>query len=166
MSFRIKALGIISAATIAAAGAATPIIVDFEENRLTTYRDIVGVWTGCGGITEGMGPNMRFTPEECAKKNYDEVLKFAHGVDQAITRPMTLDQHIAFTSMAYNIGLGAFKNSTLVREFNRGNIIRACLEMVYAGPDREGWTKAGGKRTAGLVYRRLEEMDRCLKGQY
>lgn len=172
MTFRTKALGVAAAGTIgvgAIVSASLPFIERWEQGnqpQLVSYQDIVGVWTACGGVTDGIGPNMVFTEYECGELNRIEVEKCAVRVTRDVKRPMTMGQARAFTSFCYNLGQGAFSNSTMLREFNAGNTVKACLEMVYAGKDRKGWTKAGGKRVAGLVYRRLEEMDDCLKGEY
>ena len=150
----------------AALAVATPFIVGWEDNKLKSYQDIVGVWTVCGGLTEGVGPHTQKTQEQCDHENAKTVLKYAQAVDDMVTVPMTPERHAAITSLAYNVGITAVRRSTLIRKLNQGKTVEACLEFLYAGRDRQGWTKAGGKRVKGLVYRRLEEMDMCMRGAY
>lgn len=56
----------------------------------------------------------------------------------------------AVTSMAYNVGLGAFKASTLRRK---------CLarQWIGAGAEFHKWNKAGGRPVRGLTIRRALE---------
>lgn len=50
---------------------------------------------------------------------------FADGVALVMTRPMTDHQHEAMTSLAYNIGLSGFYDSTVRRKFNTGDFAAA-----------------------------------------
>ena len=56
----------------------------------------------------------------------------------------------ALVSFVYNVGPGAFANSTLLRKLNQGNFEGAALEF-------HRWNKAGGKVLPGLVRRRASE---------
>jgi lysozyme len=54
------------------------------------------------------------------------------------------------TSLAYNIGLDAFRASTLLRLYNAGNTAGAAAQF-----DR--WSRANGRVLRGLVARREAE---------
>ena len=75
---------------------------------------------------------------------------FADKIFPAIKVPVTQNQFDAICSLAYNIGVGAFLNSTLLKKLNAKDYIGASLEF-------EKWNKAGGVVLAGLVKRRLKE---------
>lgn len=78
--------------------------------------------------------------------------------------PGTTDnQMVAFTSLAYNIGLGGFEESTALREHNAGNTAAAAAAILL-------WNKAEDPNTGqlvvsdGLVKRRRREHDLYLSG--
>jgi lysozyme len=58
-------------------------------------------------------------------------------------------------SLAFNIGSGAFKKSTLVKELNQGNRYGAANQFLR-------WDKAGGRTLKGLTNRRKAERDQFL----
>ena len=76
----------------------------------------------------------------------DDAKKLRPLIDVALTN----DQYSAITSFAYNVGVGAFKRSTLRRKLNSGD---------FAGAAREfrKWNKSNGRVLAGLTRRRLSE---------
>lgn len=75
------------------------------------------------------------------------VAEFADGVESALTRKPTAHQAEAMTSLAYNVGLGGFRSSTVLRRFNAGDIKGAADAFLM-------WTKP-----AGLRDRRLAEIE-------
>jgi lysozyme len=72
-------------------------------------------------------------------------------VQSLIKVPVTDNQLIALSSLSYNIGINAFKNSTLFKLLNSG----ANKNDVAKQFDR--WIYAGGKVLDGLVKRRNAE---------
>ena len=126
-----------------------------EGVKLESYRDPVGIWTIGMGHTSMAGPphvvgGMKITLAEANTIFRRDVQKFADGVAVLIHVPLTQGQADALVSLAYNIGLGAFKNSTLLRRLNARD---------YEGAAREfpRWRKAGGRVLNGLVARRAAE---------
>jgi lysozyme len=75
---------------------------------------------------------------------------FELGVRAAITAGMRQEQFDGMVCLAYNIGVGAFANSTLVKLFNAGDIQLAADQFTR-------WDKAGGKSLKGLRKRRAAE---------
>jgi lysozyme len=67
--------------------------------------------------------------------------------------PVTDNQLIALSSLSYNIGINAFKNSTLLKLLNAGTN----KSMIAKEFDR--WIYAGGKVLDGLVKRRNAEKE-------
>jgi GH24 family phage-related lysozyme (muramidase) len=71
-----------------------------------------------------------------------------------LLRPKSLKQHQfdALVSFVYNIGIGAFKKSTML------SLIKAD-KMGEAASEFDKWTKAGGKPLKGLIRRRRAEKE-------
>jgi len=66
--------------------------------------------------------------------------------------PTTPAQFGAMTSLAYNIGLGAFGNSTVLRKHREGKFAAAADAFLL-------WNKQAGKVLAGLTRRRKAERE-------
>ena len=79
-----------------------------------------------------------------------DILRFAKGVEALITVKLGQNQKDALISFAYNVGLCAFKKSTLLRFINVGDFANAAKQF-----DR--WVFAKGKKLSGLVKRRHAE---------
>ena len=76
--------------------------------------------------------------------------RYAAPVERLLTRKPTQAQFDAMVSLAYNIGVGAFAKSSVLRWFNLGHDARAAAAFGM-------WTKGGGKVLPGLVRRRASE---------
>ena len=93
--------------------------------------------------------------DQISKERAETLLKhvvdnFSVAVEVDIKIEVTQNQFDAMVSLAYNIGLGAFKNSTLLRQLNRGNFVGASQEFLR-------WNKSNGKPLLGLTRRRERE---------
>src|SRR5690606_8117487 len=139
------------------------LIQQFEGLRLKAYaatesekqRDI---WTiGYGNTTYLDGSKVKkgdeITREQADLMFKQTANKFALDVAKLINVCLTQNQFNALVSLAYNIGIGAFKGSTL-------------LKKVNANPNDESirdefkrWVRAGGQVLNGLKRRRNEEAD-------
>ena len=84
-----------------------------------------------------------------------ELYNYRLKISECIKVPVTENQADAFTSLAFNIGTGAFCKSTLVRKLNLYDYQGACQEILR-------WDKFGGKPLKGLTNRRKEENKLCL----
>ncbi len=79
--------------------------------------------------------------------------KFAEQVDKLIKVPITQNQFDALVSLAYNIGIGNFRNSTLLRKLNlKENNAVLCGEI-------NKWNRSNGHIMAGLTRRRKAEAE-------
>lgn len=145
-----------AAALLAAAVAATvAIVAPWEGLRTDPYRDLVGKWTVCYGDTNV--PMRRYTPEECTALLEAQVERYMDGIGECIRAPVTTNQIAALTSWAYNVGIGAACNSTLMRQLNAGEPAEVwCAQLLR-------WDYAGGKRVRGLTNRRNDEYRVCLQ---
>lgn len=73
-------------------------------------------------------------------------------VNMNVDRKLNSNQLDALTSFVFNIGCGAFQNSTLLKLLNAGDVTGAEDEFLK-------WNKAGGVVVQGLVDRRFIERD-------
>jgi lysozyme len=102
------------------------IIKKFEGLELTSYPDTGGIWTiGFGStINKDTGQAIKqgdkidiATAERWLKQDIAEREK---KIKALIKVPVTANMMAAMTSLAYNIGTGAFGSSTLLRLLNSG----------------------------------------------
>lgn len=133
---------------------AIAIIKRWEGCKLTAYPDPAtggDPWTiGYGATGPGIGPGVQWTLEQAEERLERDVDRFLGGVKERLERYANPSQLAAMTSLAYNIGLGAFGGSTLLRKFNAGDTAGAAEQF-----DR--WVYAAGKRMRGLERRRADE---------
>lgn len=148
----------LAGASFAAAVAiyAAAIIAPREGRELVPYKDIVGVWTVCEGVTgKAVIPGRQYTDAECDKLLQTEVGKHYAGLAACINVPVQIHEMAALVSWTYNVGTGAACGSTLVRQLNAGQPATTwCAQL-----DR--WVYAGGKRVRGLERRRAQERAIC-----
>lgn len=157
-----KASALAGVVGLAAAAILTPFVAGWEsggKDHLTPYRDIVGVWTICHGETLGVSAiTPAETPEGCTIRLDKRLAGFARDVVACTPSLRGKDeQWAAATSLAYNIGVGAYCKSTADRMFDAGRQKEACDAFLL-------WNKAGGRVVQGLVNRRQAERALCLKG--
>jgi lysozyme len=135
---------------------ATSLIAGFEGFRSAPYRDSGGVWTiGYGStrdltgspVTGGTQPVTEATARILLAR---DALSAWEAVSADVKSPLGPDEKAALTSFVYNVGVGAFLASTLLRLLNAGD---------YAGAEAQFalWDRAGGKEVHGLLTRRLKE---------
>lgn len=157
----VKAGALVGAVGIAAAAILSPFVSGWEsggKQHLTAYQDIVGVWTLCDGETLGVKKGDTDTTEGCAIRLDTRLAGFAQEVGKCTPSLKGKDeQWAAATSLAYNIGTGAYCKSSVDRQFDAGNPRAACDAFLL-------WNKAGGKVVQGLANRRAAEHTLCLKG--
>lgn len=134
------------------------LIKSFEGLRLTAYPD-PGTggepWTIGYGTTTAAGVGRVYKGLTISQAQAESMLvrsleAYERGVLKALTRTPTQLQFDAMVSLAYNIGVGAFGQSSVARFFNAGDIGKAADAFLL-------WNKAGGKVMAGLERRRKAE---------
>lgn len=138
------------------------LVKRFEGLSLKAYKCPAGVWTvgyGTTGVPEAR-PGSVITKERAEALLQEDVSKFSKQVF-ALCRDVIVSQHQfdALVSFAYNVGIGAFKTSTLLKKL---------LQKDYVGVGNEflRWTKAKGKVLPGLVKRRRAEALLFLGGDW
>ena len=96
--------------------------------------------------------------EQISKTNALELLElvankdFADKIFPLIKVKVSQNQFDAMVSLAYNIGVGNFSKSTLLKKVNSGDFDGASNEFLK-------WNKSGGKELLGLTRRREREKD-------
>jgi lysozyme len=137
-----------------------PIIKQFEGFRAAPYLDSVGVATiGYGTIRYPDGSAVTMKDPACNDAEATSYVSHDMATMSAVlapllTRPATLHQAAAMLSLSYNIGTGAFKSSTVLRQFNAGDIPDAADAFLM-------WDKGtvNGQKVVieGLHNRRVQE---------
>ncbi|QDP55390.1 MAG: putative endolysin [Prokaryotic dsDNA virus sp.] len=136
--------------------ATVDLVKEFEGLELSAYRDPVGVltigygYTNQAGYGPGVQPGDRWTQEQAEKMLAEGLDRFGAQIRPMFTRTPNENQFGAFVSLAYNIGVTAFRNSTALRRFNAGDNAGAAEALTW-------FNKAGGTKLRGLVRRREEE---------
>jgi len=143
-------------------------IAHFEGFRGNLYNDPVGHCTiGCGHLVHH-GPINGSEPEEfkrgITRQRALELLQedagsAAGAISSSVKVKLTQAQADALISFAFNVGNGAFNDSTLLKLLNQGD-----YGSVPAQLDR--WTKASGRTLPGLVTRRKAEGALFRDGRY
>lgn len=133
-------------------------IEGFENLRLETYFDVRGVATIGYGHTLNVIPGMVITQEQAEQFLAQDVASAEAAINANVRVDLTQNQFDACCSLIFNIGNGAFKQSTLLQLLNQGDFTNAALQFVR-------WDKAAGKVVAGLLRRRQAETDLFNKDQ-
>ncbi|ENT7738412.1 lysozyme [Salmonella enterica subsp. enterica] len=129
-----------------------------EGRRHEPYRDVAGVLTVCDGHTgKDIVPGKHYTDAECDALLNKDLALIAVRIDPLIKASIPNSERAALYSFAYNVGVGAFARSTLLKKLNTGDQAGACNEL-------KRWTYAGGKQWKGLVTRREIEHEVCTWG--
>lgn len=130
---------------------AIEIIKPFESCKLTAYLCPAGVWTiGWGATGPEIVKGLKWTQEQADNRLMLDVVRFERGVKALVKVPLKDNQLGALISFAYNVGLKALGDSTLLRLLNAGNYQAASEQFIR-------WNKAGGKVLKGLTRRRQIE---------
>lgn len=132
---------------INAAGLA--LVKQFEGLRLKAYLCPANVWTVGYGSTTNVKQGMVITEAEAEALLRDDLERFEAGVDR-LAGEATDNQFSAMVSLAFNIGLGAFERSTVLKRHKLGNHMGAANAFLL-------WNRGGGKILKGLVRRREAE---------
>lgn len=118
-----------------------------EGCKLTAYQDSVGVWTIGYGRTTGVIKGQVITQKQADDYLLQELGEFCKAVLSLVKVPVNQNQLDALVCFTYNVGVGNFKSSTMLKLINAGDLLAAADQFPR-------WNKAGGKVLAGLTKRR------------
>lgn len=132
------------------------LIKRFEGCKLKAYKCPAGLWTISWGLT--------FYPDGTKVKEGDVITQqqaedyfnaivddFAKKVDALIKSNVSENNFSALVSFAYNVGMGNFQRSTLLRKVN------ANPKDKTISAEMKKWVRANGEVLKGLVRRREAE---------
>src|SRR6476661_4935643 len=98
-----------------------------------------------GTLTIGFGhtgshakPGATLTEDQAELLLLKDLMAYETAVENAVKVELTDNQYAALVSFCYNIGITAFRNSTLVRKLNTGDYASVPIELMK-------WTKSKGK---------------------
>lgn len=145
----------IAVASLAIGGAGLVGIAGYEQFRPVAYvptKDDVPTigW----GETHGVKLGDKTTPDRALVQLLVSIEKHADGVRKCVTVPLYQYEFDAYVSLAYNIGVGNFCSSTLVRLLNAGDYEGACKQILR-------WNMQAGHVLRGLSIRREREYRQC-----
>ena len=139
----------------------------WEGMKLTAYPDPGSrdgtPWTiGHGHTSDGfmkVERGMSITPKQAEDALEFDLNETAAAVDELVKVELTDNQFGALVSFAFNVGVGAFRKSTLLKKLNKGDYAAVPSELAR-------WTRNDGKVMKGLVNRRAAEAGLWAKGEY
>jgi lysozyme len=133
------------------------LLKKFEGCVLKAYKCPAGVWTiGFGNTFYEDGTKVK-EGDVITQQRADELAKyiveqFASSIRAMIKQPLNENQFSACVSLAYNIGTGGFKKSSVLRKLNVNPTDQTIADSFRL------WNKGGGVILKGLVRRREAEI--------
>ena len=133
------------------------LIKRWEGVRLKAYLCPANVWTIGVGHTAAMGDpkpvsGMKITEVEAEAILRRDLSQIESDIIASVKVKLTQKHFDTLVSFVFNVGIGAFRKSTLLKKLNAGDYAAVPEELMK-------WTRAGGKVVQGLVNRRKAEAD-------
>lgn len=127
----------------------------------STLSGPLGVTRDGQPFTRSNFPDAVVSPNEAEPWLQKDVQRRMSEVEALLEDPRDATQHEldAMTALAYNIGIPAFEDSTLLEKYNAGDKEAAAQEFME-------WVNSGGERNETLVERRRDEKDMFLNNDY
>ena len=122
----------------------------FEGCRLAAYPDTGGVWTIGYGHTHGVHQGVACTREQAEAWLREDIQAAADAVNRLVQISLKQPEFDALVDFVFNLGVGAFARSTMLKDINAGNLAAAALQFPL-------WDHDAGRVLAGLLHRRLAE---------
>lgn len=142
------------------------ILTQLEGKENMPYKDSAGLLTvGVGHLLtqDELSSGKIFIRGAAVKYGYgltdqqiDDLLdqdleRFNKAVSDYVTVPLDQGQFDSLVSFSFNVGTNAFKNSTLLKELNKGHYNEVPNQL-------RRWVYSGGQKVQGLVNRRETEV--------
>ena len=128
------------------------LIKSFEGIKTKAYKCPAGVWTIGYGHTKGVQKGDTCTMAQAIEFLKEDLRVFEGAINDLVKVELNQNQFDALVSFIYNVGSGAFEDSTMRKFLNAGHFALAAGQF-----DR--WNKAGGVVLEGLVRRRAAEKE-------
>lgn len=136
-------------------------IGDWEGYELIAYRDVKGIWTIGIGHIRTAHEGMVITEDQMYDLFRDDVSRYVAGVNGSVTSRLTQRQYDALVSLSFNIGVTGFERSTVRREINQGNFVKAADAFLMWNKVRD---QGRLRAVKGLTNRREAEREMFLEG--
>ena len=128
------------------------LIKKFEGIKTKAYKCPAGVWTIGYGHTKDVKKGDTCTMAQAIEFLKEDLRVFEGAIDDLVKVELNQNQFDALVSFVYNVGSGAFQDSTLRKFLNAGHFPLAAGQF-----DR--WVYAKGVKLEGLVKRRAAEKE-------
>lgn len=140
------------------------LIAGFEGVRYYVYDDGHGNLTACYGQTSpSFKKGMTFTEEECIQMLITETRQKNSQMNNLVKVEYTSEwQEAALTSFVYNVGIGNFKSSTLLKQLNNKKHDKACDELYRWVFVNKKDCRNRVNQCAGIPVRRAKEWNWCM----
>lgn len=131
-------------------------IVKHEGFRSSWYKCPAGKLTIGHGLTKAFWNKSTITKEQSLAVVKQRAEAIGKEVLSMVQKPLTKNQLAALISFTYNVGIGNFQSSTLLKELNQGNYSKVPSEM-------KRWVYSNKVKLNGLVSRRASEIALFMK---
>lgn len=143
------------------------LLAEWEGSRSQVYQDALGKQTiGVGHLLTGRelqtgqimidGVPVNFYNGLTENQIFDllaqDLERFERSVTEKVVVPLRQSQFDALVSFSFNVGVGNFESSTLLKVLNQGRYDEVPNEF-------RRWNKGNGKVLPGLVKRRENEIE-------
>ncbi|CDG86521.1 lysozyme [Xenorhabdus bovienii] len=128
-------------------------IKSYEGLRLHAYPDpATGAepWTIGYGHTKGVKPEQIITEQQAETFLHEDLIPIYTEIQRIVKVPLTQGQFDALCSFIFNLGVGNFIHSTLLKKLNLADYQGAAEEFLK-------WDRADGRVLADLRVRRASE---------
>lgn len=132
------------------------LICKWEEFRGYAYVCPAGLWTIGYGHTGGVKPTDKIDPAQ-GEAYLQQDLEIVERCLNYLKLDLNQNQYDALCSLIFNIGIGNFKRSTMLKYLRAKQYDKASAEFLK-------WRKANGKVLKGLEARRKDEQELFNKG--
>lgn len=125
-------------------------IKGYEKLMLRAYKDSGGVWTIGYGHTKNVCFKDRITEQEAEQLLKDDLFTKEFYIN-SLNLGLTQAQYDPIVSLVFNIGIGAFGSSTILKKIKRDPD-----DLDIAG-EFVRWHRDNGMEILGLLRRRIDE---------
>ena len=133
------------------------LIQKFEGLRLSAYQDGVGLWTVGYGHRQGVKEGDVITEVQATQLLMQDLNTVCMGVKRLLQKTLGNNQFSALVSFTYNVGIGNFETSTLLKLIHQEQLFEAADQFLR-------WDFAGEEIEEGLLERRTAERALFLLG--
>jgi len=114
------------------------LLIQREGKRNDAYQDSVGVWTiGVGHTGPEVHEGLHWTDVQIEEALTKDLQRFEDSVNSHVKVPLEQYAFDALVSFSFNVGTGAFEQSTLLRRLNQTDYAGAAdaFDMWHIPPE-------------------------------